>query len=219
MRHSISLAMRHKHISNWLTPLRGFFTWLFPSAVAAEAGLERGPSATESPGVAAFLADVFTRFPFNPIATKWLRENIRFEVGNLNSSAGGGFWHPEENRIYLYTAQYEAAIHELAHAWWHTRRLGQEDALIGAVQRAASESDPTYARIANLARGYIYGIPEENFPGFLADRNDWEMYAGLASGCMADIRLLPPYLRSFYTGLFDLLPPDAPWPAAVAPHG
>ncbi len=211
--------MRKADLPGRLLSLRGFLARLFPSPASDAMGPERGPSAAESPGVAAFLADLFARFPFNPIAAQWLRENIRFEVGDLNSNTGGGFWHPEENRIYLYTAQYEAAIHELAHAWWHTRRLGQEDALISAVQRAASEPDPTYARIADLARGYIYGIPEQNFPGFLADRNDWEMYAGLASGCMADIRLLPPYLRPFYIGLFDLLPPDAPWPAAVAPHG
>ncbi|MCC7355584.1 MAG: hypothetical protein IT330_17735 [Anaerolineae bacterium] len=211
--------MRNRPLSAWLTSPRRFLAWLFSPSIPADTDLERRPSAAEATGVAAFLVDVFTRFPFNPVARKWLRENIRFEIGNLNSSTGGGFWHPEEKRVYLYTAQYEAAIHELAHAWWHTRRLGQEDALIGAVQRAASESDPAYARIAGLARGYIHGLPEQGFPGFLTDRNDWEMYAGLASGCMADIRLLPPYLRPFYVGLFDLLPPDAPWPAAIAPHG
>jgi hypothetical protein len=48
--------------------------------------------------------------------------------------------------------------------------------------------------------------------------NDWEMYAGLASGCMADIRLLPPYVRTFYRTLFTELEPDAPSPEAVAPH-
>ena len=32
----------------------------------------------------------------------------------------------------------------------------------------------------------------------LAERHDWEMYAGLASGTMADLRLLPPYVRPFY---------------------
>jgi len=38
----------------------------------------------------------------------------------------------------------------------------------------------------------------------LVERNDWEMYAGLASGMMADVRLVPD---------------DAPSPAALAPHG
>jgi hypothetical protein len=52
----------------------------------------------------------------------------------------------------------------------------------------------------------------------LAEGNDWEMYAGLASGCMADIRLLPDYLRPFYQGLFKLLPPEAPSPLDGAPH-
>lgn len=48
--------------------------------------------------------------------------------------------------------------------------------------------------------------------------NDWEMYAGLASGCMADLRLLPGYLRTFYSGLLRLLPDDAPAPDQRAPH-
>jgi hypothetical protein len=40
----------------------------------------------------------------------------------------------------------------------------------------------------------------------LVDRNDWEMFAGLASGTMGDMRKLPPYVRKLYSGLF-LMPP------------
>jgi hypothetical protein len=29
------------------------------------------------------------------------------------------------------------------------------------------------------------------------------MFAGLASGTMGDMRLLPPYVREFYVGLFQ----------------
>ena len=135
----------------------------------------------------------------------------------------------------LLTAQYEAAIHELAHAVWEGRRRERvtRDALVAAVKRLAADPDPRWARMRALARHYVHGIPEE--PGFergmllpeaewgrgggsRGEWNDWEMYAGLASGCMADLRLLPPYLRRFYAGLFRELPPDAPSPEERAPH-
>jgi hypothetical protein len=85
-----------------------------------------------------------------------------------------------------------------------------------------------------LAGHYVHGIPgQAGFEqGLLLPQqewgtgggphgewNDWEMYAGLASGCRADIRELPPYLRAYYTGLFRELPPDAPAPETGAPHG
>jgi hypothetical protein len=44
------------------------------------------------------------------------------------------------------------------------------------------------------------------------------MYAGLASGMMADLRLVPPYVRPLYIGMYTLLPDDAPSPASLAPH-
>jgi hypothetical protein len=120
--------------------------------------------------------------------------------------------------VRLHSGQYEAAIHELAHAWWHPRRFDQRESFIAAVVRAAHESDPSFVRIAELARGYVYGLPEVGFAGFLQNRNDWEMFAGMASGCMADLRHLPPYLRPFFDGLFDLLPPESPSPESSAPH-
>lgn len=165
-----------------------------------------------------FLDDLYARFPFSAEAERWLRDCVRVEVADFLSMRGGGLFLPGRDRVVLNTAQYEAAIHELAHAWWHVRRQGQQDELIAAVVRAASEPDLRFARIAGLAHGYVYGLHDEGFPGLLQDRSDWEMFAGLASGCMADIRLLPPYLRSFYEGLFDLLPPGVPPPEHMAPH-
>ena len=72
----------------------------------------------------AFLRDVLTRFPYTEEARRWLSTEIAFEVVDLRSTRGGGFWIPDQNKVQLFTAQYEAAIHELAHAWWHTRRIG-----------------------------------------------------------------------------------------------
>jgi hypothetical protein len=181
------------------------------------------------------LEDLFARFPFAARAQAWLRQNVRLELLDPTSTAGGGTWHPERNLVRLQTAQYEAAIHELAHALWEGRRRDRRlrDELVAAVQRLAEDPDPRWERARTLAGHYVHGIAEQ--PGFergmllpepewgrgggpRGEWNDWEMYAGLASGCMADLRLLPPYLRGFYEGLFVQLPPEAQSPERLAPH-
>lgn len=166
----------------------------------------------------AFFEEVFHYFPYTPEAIQWLKGAVTFEIEDLNTTRGGGWWQPAEDKVFLYTAQYEAAIHELAHAWWHFRRLGVEEAFMSVVQRLADETDGRWQRMQHLAHGYIYGIPEQNWAGMLVESNDWEMYAGLASGCMADIRLLPPYVATYYEGLFRRLPEGEPEPVEVAPH-
>jgi hypothetical protein len=182
-----------------------------------------------------FLDDLFARFPFAAQAQDWLRTAIRVELLHRKSTDGGGTWDPDRNLVRLHTVQYEAAIHELAHAVWQDRRRDRlrRDALVAAVRRLAEDADPRWEQVRTLARHYVYGIAEQ--PGFeqgmllpeserghgggpQGEWNDWEMYAGLASGCMADVRLLPPYLRRFYEGLFDELPSEAPSPAKQAPH-
>jgi hypothetical protein len=175
-------------------------------------------SAERNPAVAAFRDDVLTRFPYTDQARQWLSSAVVFEVQDLHSVSGGGYWIPDANTVFLFTTQYEAAIHELAHAWWHFRRAGHEDEMIEATIALSEERDPRYARLAGLAFGYIHGIPDQHWPGMLVDRNDWEMYAGLASGMMADIRLIPPSIRPLYQGMYRLLPDDVPSPAALAPH-
>jgi len=175
-------------------------------------------SAAANPAVAAYRDDVLTRFPYTEDARRWLSTQIGFEVEDLSSTRGGGYWYPDQRKVFLFTAQYEAAIHELAHAWWHDRRIGREEEMIQATIRLSEERDPHYTRTAGLAYGYIHGIPEQNWAGMLVERNDWEMYAGLASGMMADMRLIPPYVRPLYDGMYLLLPDDAPAPAARVPH-
>ncbi|HEX8730786.1 MAG TPA: hypothetical protein VF725_01890 [Ktedonobacterales bacterium] len=176
-------------------------------------------SAFTNPAVAAFRDETLERFPYTVAAKEWLRAEIDFEVADLESVSGGGYWSPDERKVHLNTAQYEAAIHELAHAWWHDRRIGQEDELIAATIALSQERDRRYKRMASLAYGYIHGIPAQRWAGMLVDRNDWEMYAGMASGMMADLRLVPAYVRRFYLGMYRLLPDDAPAPAQLAPHG
>ena len=173
--------------------------WRRAKEIAATPGAKwetADTSAATNPAVAAYREEVLRLFPYTDEAREWLSTAIGFEVQDLGSTRGGGFWYPDQNKVFLFTAQYEAAIHELAHAWWHTRRIGQEDALIDATTRLADEPDPRYRRLQGLAYGYIHGIPEQNWAGMLVDRNDWEMYASMASGMMADLRLVPPYVRA-----------------------
>jgi len=186
-------------------------------SVAWTAGLLRGRPGFRPIGAAgAFMDELFAVFPFTAEAQRWFRGKVRVVLLDPNSTTGGGLWHPLLNQVTLFTAQYEAAIHEFAHAWWESRRDPAE--LIAAVVRASENHDPRYGRIAGLARDYVHGTAD-GFPGFLRTRNDSEMYAGLASGAMADLRQMPPDLRRFYRSLFCELPPDAPAPAQVARHG
>lgn len=152
--------------------------------------------------------------PITAAAWDWLqRYGVRVSVRDPRSTSGGGFWWPDRKLVDLFTAQEEAAIHELAHAWWHERRLQDAAAaeLMVAVVKLSEETDPRYARAAELARQYVYGIRGQRDPnsptgwwrGMLVEGNDWEMFAGLASGTMGHPERLPSYVRRFYTGLFD----------------
>jgi hypothetical protein len=187
--------------------------------------------------VEAYLDELFALFPFTDDARSWLRREVRVQIDDLTTtSGGGGGWYADQRLVRLHTAQYEAAIHELSHALWHTWRQDRahRNAFVAAVQRLADDGDPQWARVQALARDYVHGIPDQ--PGFehgmllpehewgngggpRGEWNDWEMYAGLASGCMADVRILPPYVRDYYGDLFRELPPDAPPPETQAPHG
>ncbi len=154
-----------------------------------------------------FVDKVMRTHHFTPGAQQWLRANVNLRVDDLNSTRGGGYWAPDTREVRLFTAQDEAAVHELAHAWWHDRRHPVKDEMIEATVRLSAEKNPMYSDAAKLAFGYVHGIPEQNWPGMLVDRNDWEMFAGLASGTMGDMSRLPPYVRKLYDGLF-LMPEE-----------
>jgi hypothetical protein len=76
--------------------------------------------------------------------------------------------------------------------------------MIEATIRLSQEKDPAYHDLQRLAFGYVHGIPEQPWEGLLVTKNDWEMFAGLASGSMGDMRRLPPYVRELYAGLFEM---------------
>ncbi|HEX5504323.1 MAG TPA: hypothetical protein VFW96_16980 [Thermomicrobiales bacterium] len=183
------------------------------AALRALFGPGLGATAGRYAGGAAFRDAVLTRYPFTDEARDLLR-TVRFEVHNLNEPVGGGGWYgPQERRIVLEGIQDEAAVHELAHAWADLAGFYQERQPGGppwptlnlpfraAVRAAADDPDPRYGRVQFLAHQYEYGDPAINFPGM--DENDPERFAGLASGTMGDLRLMPPELAQWYAGLFQ----------------
>jgi hypothetical protein len=171
-----------------------------------------GLTTMEPPDVVrSWFEDLFKRYGFTHQAMAYFR-TLRLEAGDLSAEWGGGFWWGDQRLVQVRGAQDEAAIHELAHAFWHDARLENNAAreIMDAVVRLSSERDPQYARAQGLAHHYVHGIPTQPDPssptgywrGMLVEENDWEMFAGLASGVMGDMRLLPPYVRRFYAGLF-----------------
>lgn len=163
------------------------------------------------PDGSSFRDQVLERYDFTPAARAILAQ-VPVEVHDLSQPTGGGYWQPSERRIVLNGVQDEACLHELAHAWADEsgfyidphpddpNRLGRHHAFRRDVERAAFDPDPTYARVAFLAWEYTNGNPRTGFTGMA--EADWERFAGLASGVMGDIRLMPSYLRHWYEPLF-----------------
>jgi hypothetical protein len=98
-----------------------------------------------------FVEQVMRIHHFTREAQGWLRANVNLRVDDLHSKQGGGYWQPEGKEVRLFTAQDEAAVHELAHAWWHDRRHPVKDQMIDATVRLSEESDPRYSDAAKLA--------------------------------------------------------------------
>ncbi len=185
-----------------------------PATVRASEEMREGFGLTtmEPPDVVrAWFEDLFRRYHFTHQAIEYFR-TLRLEAGDLSQEWGGGFWWGDRRLVQVRGCQDEAAIHELAHAWWHDAREEGTAArdLMDAVVELSKETDPRYGRAQTLAHHYVHGIPtqpDESSPtgywrGMLVDENDWEMFAGLTSGVMGDMRLLPPYVRRFFAGLF-----------------
>ena len=136
---------------------------------------------------------LWRRQPFEAEAVDYFR-SLRLEIGTLDEPMGGGYWFGDRRLVMLRGTQEEAAVHELAHAWWDSQREAQRDA--------------GFPRIAELANVYCHGIKTQKDPssptgywrGMLAEDNDHETFAGFCSGVMADAAQMPPALRAFYRG-------------------
>jgi len=145
--------------------------------------------------------------PFAPQAVGYFR-TLRLEIGTLDEPMGGGYWFGDRDLVMLRGTQAEAAIHELAHAWWERRRDESRDDLMSVLSALGKQAPGGFPRIAELANVYCHGIKSQHDPnsptgywrGMLAEDNDHETFAGFCSGVMADASQLPPDLRDFYAG-------------------
>lgn len=150
---------------------------------------------------------LFAREPFEPEAIDYFR-GLRLEVGTLDEPMGGGYWFGDRRLVMLRGNQEEAAIHELAHAWWEQHRVAERNDLMAVLRELGTHPPAGYPRIAELANVYVNGIKTQKDPnsptgywrGMLAEDNDHETFAGFCSGVMADAAQLPPDLRRFYRG-------------------
>jgi hypothetical protein len=150
---------------------------------------------------------LWRRQPFEPAAVEYFG-TLRLEVGTLDEPMGGGYWFGDRKLVMVRGTQDEAAVHELAHAWWEPRRAQHRDALMELLRELGNQPPKGFPRIAELAQVYCYGIKSQKDPnsptgywrGMLAEDNDHETFAGFCSGVMADASQMPPALRSFYAG-------------------
>ena len=132
------------------------------------------------------------RQPFTGDAVDYFR-TLRLEVGTLDEPMGGGYWFGDRGLVMLRGTQEEAAVHELAHAWWEQRRASERDDLMGVLRSLGAHCPSSFPRIAELAGVYCHGITtqvDSNSPtgywrGMLAEDNDHETFAGFCSGVMA----------------------------------
>ena len=154
-----------------------------------------------------FFEQLWKRQRFDPEAVDYFR-SLRLEVGTLDQPMGGGYWFGDRRLVMLRGNQEEAAVHELAHAWWDSQRASRRDALMDLLRELGAQPPAEYPRIGELATVYCNGIttqPDPSSPtgywrGMLAEDNDHETFAGFCSGVMADARQMPPALRAFYRG-------------------
>ena len=150
---------------------------------------------------------LWQRQRFETSAVEYFR-TLRLEMGTLDEPMGGGYWFADRRLVMLRGTQDEAAVHELAHAWWERQRASRRDDLMQLLRELGMQPPAEYPRVAELAHVYCHGIKTQADPssptgywrGMLAEDNDHETFAGFCSGVMADARHMPPALRAFYTG-------------------
>jgi hypothetical protein len=136
---------------------------------------------------------------------------LRLEMGTLDEPMGGGYWFGDRKLVMVRGTQDEAAVHELAHAWWERQRGARRDELMELLRELGARPPADYPRIAELAHVYCHGIKTQHDPssptgywrGMLAEDNDHETFAGFCSGVRGRAELMPPQLRRFYRGLLE----------------
>ena len=183
--------------------LREFGWWVHERMTELSWAIQRFFDENTADGV--ILRDwVLEQRPFTPEARTWLRRFVRVDVGDIGKQTGGGWFYPALGRVFCFTGQHEAMLHELAHCWYQPRKPRLRKQMLAATLRAAHDTSRRYQGACKLAHGYVYGIAGQGRwrEGLMDDENHWEMFAGFASFCMGNLEVLPPYLRQLYVGLF-----------------
>src|SRR5215469_17428717 len=93
---------------------------------------------------------LFQRQPFDAQAADYFR-TLRREMGTLDEPMGGGYWFGDRKLVMLRGTQDEAAVHELAHAWWERERGARRDALMGLLRTLGQHPPAGFPRIAELS--------------------------------------------------------------------
>ena len=76
---------------------------------------------------------LFARQRFEAEAVEYFR-TLRLEVGTLDEPMGGGYWFGDRGLVMVRGTQDEAAVHELAHAWWERQRTAKRDELMSVLR-------------------------------------------------------------------------------------
>lgn len=176
---------------------------------------------------------IFCAFGFRSEIAQRIRNTTTIEVEDMNSTSGGGFWYGGPRKVSLYTAQREAALHELSHAFWEdergdqTRRLNLVKDLIQLATWDKS-ANLEYENAINFANEYVYGNGSWKGDFCSADGsrcvdgdrknltdteildytnkgviNDHEIYAGFSSWTMGRLRSGVHKLPDFMAKNFD----------------
>lgn len=164
----------------------------------------RDPQLAMTPDERAFKDDIVARYPYTPEARAYYADHVPLQIRRPETKDGGGFEIPRRDAsgkstpyTFVYGKQEEAAVHELAHAWYDHKVYDkgfdqpQQAAFRADVHRLANDdfADPHVRKIAQH-----FATKDPN--------NNTEMYASLASGSMGNLELLPQYLRPYYSDLF-----------------
>lgn len=186
-----------------------------------------------------FRSFIFQAFGFTETAKNFIANNSTIEISNLKDSCEGGNWVWQYKKVFLNCAQYQAGLHELSHAWWHTYRLQNPDQARGLARDVVRLADGDGSEVAvAFAKNYVYG--NENWKGMYCEKagcadvhdikdndfgltndmsnakiNDWEIYAGLSSWTMGkfknDPHALPEYMWKYFEPQFTGVISEKPY--------
>jgi len=172
-----------------------------------------------------FQQRVIADYGFTPEASEYL-STVPFIMANENWNPavdGGAHWHPDSREIHASYFQDEAAVHEMAHAWYDYNNGTQEwgEDLAQATIRLSQmdpQQYPQYAQAIAEADKYVNTLHWAD-PSNPDDHCAYELYASFASFTMGQYqtgpRQLPEFMWKFYeslfTGVIDVTPYYEQW--------